>query len=86
MCSVKQSTYTMASNDVIFRVHYGGRFDRRHRCTYVGGNIGLYDEAYDLDRLSFFEIERVVKKFGYHSGDLVYYCDAGKELEDGLVL
>jgi hypothetical protein len=46
----------------------------------------LYDEAYDLDHLSFFEIERVVKKFGYHPGDLVYYCEAGKELEDGLVL
>jgi hypothetical protein len=34
----------------------------------------------------FFEIERVVKKFGYHPGDLVYYCEAGKELDDGLVL
>jgi hypothetical protein len=77
MCSVKRS----ASNDVIFRVHYGVRFDRQHRCTYVDGNIGLYEEPYDLDRLSFFEIERV--KFGYHSGDLVYYCEAGKELEDG---
>jgi hypothetical protein len=86
MCSVKQPAYTMASNDVIFRVHYGGRFDRRHRCTYVGGNIGLYEEPYDLDRLSFFEIETVIKKFGYHPGDLVYYCEAGKELEDGLVL
>jgi hypothetical protein len=39
-----------------------------------------------LDCLSFFEIETVVKKFGYHPGDLVYYCEAGKELEDGLVL
>jgi hypothetical protein len=86
MCSVKQPAYTMASNDVIFRVHYGGRFDRRHRCTYVGGNIGLYEEPYDLDCLSFFEIENVVKKFGYHPGDLVYYCEASKELEDGLVL
>lgn len=86
MCSVKQPTYTMASNDVIFRVHYGGRFDWQHRCTYVGGNIGLYDEAYDLDRLSFFEIERIVKIFEYHASDLVYYSEAGKELEDGLVL
>lgn len=86
MCSVKQPAYTMASNDVIFRVHYGGRFDRRHKCMYVGGNIGLYEEPYDLDRLSFFEIKRVVTKFGYHRGDLVYYCEAGKELDDGLVL
>jgi hypothetical protein len=54
MCSVKQPVYTMTSNDVIFRVHYGGRFDRRHRCTKVGGNIGLYEEPYDLDCPSFF--------------------------------
>lgn len=46
----------------------------------------MYEEPYDLDRLSFFEIERVVTKFGYHTGDLVYYCEAGKELEDELVL
>jgi hypothetical protein len=62
MCSVKQSAYTMANNDVIFRVHYGGRFDRRYKCTDVGGNIGLYEESYDLDCLSFIEIEIVVKK------------------------
>jgi hypothetical protein len=86
MCSVKQSAYTMANNEVIFRVHYGGRFDRRYRCTYVGGNVGLYEESYDLDRLSFIEIETVVKKFGYQPGDLVYYHEPYKELDDGLVL
>jgi hypothetical protein len=60
----------MANNDVIFRVHYKGRFDRRHRCTYVGGNIGLYEESYDLNCLSLIEIKTVVKKFGYRPGDL----------------
>jgi hypothetical protein len=43
----------MANNEVIIRVHYRGRFDRRYRCTYVGGNVALYEESYDLDRLSF---------------------------------
>ena len=33
--------------------------------TYVGGKIGLFDEPYDLDYLSFIEIEIKVKKFGY---------------------
>jgi hypothetical protein len=46
----------------------------------------LYDESYDLDHLSFFEIETIVKKFGYQVGDLVYYREPGKELDDGLVL
>jgi hypothetical protein len=86
MCIVKQSAYTMANNEVIFRVHYEGRFDRRYRCTYVGGNVGLYEESYDLDRLSFIEIETVVKKFGYQPVDLVYYREPYKELDDGLVL
>jgi hypothetical protein len=34
----------------------------------------------------FFEIETVVRKFGYQSSDLVYYREPGKELDDGLVL
>jgi hypothetical protein len=54
MCRFKQLAYIMTNNDVIFRVHYGGWFDRRHKCTYVGGDIWLYDETYDLDCLSFF--------------------------------
>jgi hypothetical protein len=63
-----------------------GRFDRRYKCTYVGGDIRLYEKTYDLDCLSFFEIETVVRKFGYQPSDLVYYRELGKELDDGLVL
>lgn len=76
----------MASNDVIFRVHHGGGFDRRYKCIYVGGDIGLYEESYDLDRLSFFEIETVARKFGYQPGDLIYYREPNRDLDDGLVL
>jgi hypothetical protein len=80
MRNVKQSAYTMANNEVIFRVYYGSRFDRQYRCTYVGWNIGLYEESYDLDRLSFIEIKTVVKKFGYRPGDLVYYREPYKKI------
>jgi hypothetical protein len=76
----------MENKDVIFRFHYRGRFDRRYKCTYVGGNIGLYEDTYDLDCLSFIEIETIVTKFGYQPGDLVYYREPGKELNDELVL
>ena len=50
---------------IIFRVHFGSRFDRWYKCTYVGGNIGLFDEPYDLDCLSFIKVETIVKKFEY---------------------
>jgi hypothetical protein len=76
----------MANNNVIFRVHYGGWFDRQNKCTYVGGKIGLYEESYDLDCLSFFEIKTVARKFRYQSGDMVYYRISERELDDGLVL
>jgi hypothetical protein len=46
----------------------------------------LYEESYDLDCLSFFEIKPVARKFGYKPGDLVYYRIPGRELDDGLVL
>jgi hypothetical protein len=72
----------MASNDVIFKVHHGGQFDRRNKCIF-GRDIGLYEKSYDLDCLSFFEIETVVRKFGYH---LIYYREPDRDLDDGLVL
>jgi hypothetical protein len=75
----------MVNNDVVFRVHFGGQFDRWHKFTYVGGDIGLNEETYDLDCQSFVEIETIVKKFGYQPGDLIYYREPGKELDDGLV-
>jgi hypothetical protein len=36
--------------------------------------------------LSFIEIETIVKKLGYRPGDLVYYREPYKKLDDGLVL
>jgi hypothetical protein len=42
--------------------------------------------THDLDCLSFIEIETIVKKFGYQPGDLIYYLQPSKSLDDGLVL
>jgi hypothetical protein len=83
---IQQYVYTMGSANVIFMVHFGGRFDRPYKCTYVGGKIGLFDEPFDLDCLLFIEIETIVKKFRYQPGDLIYYCQPDKYLGDGLVL
>jgi hypothetical protein len=85
-CKVQHFISTMATDDVIFLVNYGGRFDRQDKCMYVGGKIGVFDETYDLDCLSFIEIERIVKKYGYQPGDLIYYLQPDKSLDDGLVL
>ncbi|KAB8849522.1 hypothetical protein FH972_026766 [Carpinus fangiana] len=76
----------MATDDVIFSVNYGGRFDRQDKCMYVGGKIGVFDETYDLDCLSFIEIERIVKKYGYQPCDLIYFLQPNKSLNDELVL
>ncbi|XP_059431573.1 histone chaperone cia1-like [Corylus avellana] len=83
---VQHFIHIMAIDDVIFTVHYGVRFNRRYKCTYVGGKIGVFDEPYDLDCLSFIEIETIVKRFRYQLGDLIYYLQPDKELDDGLVL
>jgi hypothetical protein len=73
LCRAWHFISIMAGEEVIFMVHYRGRFNRKKKCTYVGGKIGVYDDTYDLDCLSFIEIKTIVKKFGYQPGDLIYY-------------
>ena len=85
-CRVQHFISTMSSNDVIFTVHYGDRFNRKYKCTYVGRKIGVFDDTYDLVCLSFIEIKTIVKKFGYQTGDLIYYLHPNKSLDDELVL
>jgi hypothetical protein len=34
--------------------HYGGKINREFACTYVEGEIDVYDETYNEDKLSFF--------------------------------
>jgi len=63
--------HVMYPESIIFEVHHGGRFNREHRVTYVGGDISHYPDPYDRDELSFIEIERVVRTYGYGPGDLI---------------
>ncbi|KAB1212170.1 hypothetical protein CJ030_MR5G001748 [Morella rubra] len=67
-------------------VHFGGRFDRQLGCNYIGGDISVYDEIYDPDCLSFIEVETIVKTYNYNVGDLIYYKELGKILDEGLRL
>jgi hypothetical protein len=76
----------MGSSELVVEVHYGGRFDRRFGCVYVGGEVEVHHEKVDLDKLSYFEIEGICKKYGYRPGDLMYFKDPGKSLVDGLYL
>jgi hypothetical protein len=57
---------------LMFEVHHGGRFNREHRVTYVSGDISHYPNPYGRDELSFIEIERVLRTYGYGPGDLIY--------------
>jgi hypothetical protein len=76
----------MGLGRVTFRVHYGGKFDRKYNCVYLGGKIELVDENYDLGQLSFIELEKILNPFGYQEGVMIYYLQPDKSLDDGLVL
>jgi hypothetical protein len=80
------SPYRMGSPELVFEVHHGSRFDRHFRCEYVSGSITVHHETFDLNKLSFFEIEGILKEYGYKSGDLMYFKDPVKSLVDGLHL
>jgi hypothetical protein len=59
--------------------------------TYVvggggGGEVDVYKKKYDADKLSFFEVERIVKTYGYKPGDLMYYLVPSSSLQSGLKL
>ncbi|XP_059461824.1 uncharacterized protein LOC132190802 [Corylus avellana] len=76
----------MTIRELMFEVHYSGKINRGFTYTNVGGDINVNDETYDEDKLSFFEIEGIVKKYGYKSGDLVYYLEPGCTFQGGLKL
>lgn len=54
--------------------------------TYVGGDIDVYKEAIEHDKLSFSIVEGIAKTYGYKSGDLIYYILPGCTLRNGLKL
>jgi hypothetical protein len=76
----------MATREFGFEVHYDGKINRGFTCSYVGGEVDKYDEKFDEDKLSFLEIEGIVKKYGYKSGDLVYYVHPSCSIQNGLKL
>jgi hypothetical protein len=84
-CRVQQY-YTMRLGRVTFRVHYGGKFDRKYDCVYLDGKIELVDENYELGQLSFIELEKKLNPFEYQQGYMIYYLQPDKSLDDGLVL
>ncbi len=76
----------MGSPELVFEVHYGDWFDRHFECEYVSGSAIVHHETFDHDKLSFFEIEGILKEYGYKSWDLMYFKDPVKSLVDGLHL
>ncbi|XP_062152677.1 uncharacterized protein LOC133861000 [Alnus glutinosa] len=76
----------MFNECLMFEVHHGGRFNRENGVAYVGGDVTNYPDLYDKDELSFFEVETVVKCYGYSPGDLIYYRIPNKSLDEGLRL
>ncbi|XP_059450972.1 uncharacterized protein LOC132181751 [Corylus avellana] len=73
----------MGTSNLVFEVRYGGRFDRQFGWVYVGGEVVVHHESYDPDKLSYFELEDMLKEYGYGSGDLMYFKHPEKEREGG---
>ena len=67
-------------------MHYSGRINRGLTCAYVRGDVNVHAETYNEDKLSFFEIEGIIKKYGYKLGDLVYYLEPGCSMQSDLKL
>jgi hypothetical protein len=65
----------------MFEVHYGSHIDRRFMNSYVGGDVDVYMDAIQHDRVSFSVVEDIVKSYNYKSGDLIYYLLALKWVE-----
>jgi hypothetical protein len=76
----------MARQEFVFVVHYGGHIDRRFMNTYVGGDIDVYKEVIQHDRLSFSVVEGIAKSYGCKSGDLIYYLLLSCTIRNGLKL
>lgn len=74
----------MSSNSILFKVHYGCKFDRSNGCAYVGGKVFVHNDPYDPNCLSFIKIEGVVKEYGYKSDNLIFYKEQEKSLSDRL--
>jgi hypothetical protein len=39
---------------LVFKINYGGRFDRKYGCIYMGGEMDVHLDNVDLDNLTFF--------------------------------
>jgi hypothetical protein len=66
----------------VFEINYGGRFDRKCRCIYVGGQVDVHPEHVDPDNMTFVLIESILGQYGYSPGDLFYVRDPTKNLVD----
>jgi hypothetical protein len=41
----------MGSTKFVVEVHYGGRFDRRFHCEYLGGQVAVHKDSVGHDKL-----------------------------------
>jgi hypothetical protein len=69
---------------LVFEINFRGRFDKKFGCIYVGGQMDVHPDEVDPDNMTFFQIESIVKQYGYSLGDLIYFRDPTKNLVDGL--
>jgi hypothetical protein len=62
----------MASDLIIFEVHYKGSFNRKNRCAYVGGLVHNHS-VNEVHKMSFFDIEKICKDYGMVTSFTIRY-------------
>lgn len=61
----------MVDQEFLIELHYGDEMNTGFMCTYVRSEVDVYNGTYEPDKISFFEIERIIKKiYGYKSRTL----------------
>ena len=64
---------SMVDKTVIFEVHYGGELTRHPTWKYLGGELDVMDPI-DEDLVCFFDIEDMLKVYGYvKTKDVIFY-------------
>jgi hypothetical protein len=76
----------MASSKFVGEVYFGGRLDQSFDYVYLTSEVEVHKVSVDLDKLSYFEIEDICKEYCYRAGDLMYFKDPTKSLDDDLHL
>ena len=73
----------MSVDDIVVEIHHGGKFADGNKVEYVGSGVSEIEHV-NIDKLSRFEIIRLVKDIGFTNVEEFYYLIPRMSLREGL--